>query len=200
MLVLPRPWGAAIAPILLMAGTAGAAPPDLDRDGMPDPLDNCVEVSNADQLDSDDDGFGNACDPDLDQDGVVDADDLDAFELCFLSDTTPECDFDGDGRVSFDDLAIMREMFRRAPGPKGRGPTVLLESSPRSGETAVALSRESILRFSHPLDLASIDDTSVQVSAAGTLLDAVRHLSADGRSLTLFYDAPLPPSTAVRSC
>ena len=53
--------------------------PDLDQDGVldQDPLnpDNCVSVFNQDQVDTDADGQGDACDSDDDNDGVVDAQD-----------------------------------------------------------------------------------------------------------------------------
>jgi hypothetical protein len=50
---------------------------DLDGDGVPDDIDNCVGVSNPDQRDSDGDGVGDACDGftdtgDTDRDGVGD--------------------------------------------------------------------------------------------------------------------------------
>jgi hypothetical protein len=35
---------------------------DTDQDGIPDALDNCPSVANADQLDTDGDGLGNVCD------------------------------------------------------------------------------------------------------------------------------------------
>ena len=34
-----------------------------DGDGVPDDSDNCPSISNADQLDTDDDGYGDSCDP-----------------------------------------------------------------------------------------------------------------------------------------
>jgi len=37
--------------------------PDRDGDGVPDPLDNCPDKANADQLDTDHDGVGDACSP-----------------------------------------------------------------------------------------------------------------------------------------
>src|SRR5581483_568145 len=43
---------------------------DQDGDGVPDVLDNCPAVPNADQADLDHDGVGDLCDPDRDGDGV----------------------------------------------------------------------------------------------------------------------------------
>ena len=49
---------------------------DADQDGVGDNRDNCLLTSNADQLDSDQDNRGNACDTDDDNDGVLDSKDL----------------------------------------------------------------------------------------------------------------------------
>lgn len=49
---------------------------DADRDGVIDESDNCVNDSNADQLDTDKDGQGDVCDSDDDGDGVTDSSDL----------------------------------------------------------------------------------------------------------------------------
>jgi hypothetical protein len=38
------------------------SPPDFDSDGVPDEIDNCIWVANPDQLDSDGNGSGDACD------------------------------------------------------------------------------------------------------------------------------------------
>ncbi len=46
---------------------------DADRDGVGDEEDNCTNVSNGNQLDSDTDGAGDACDTDDDNDTVSDA-------------------------------------------------------------------------------------------------------------------------------
>ncbi|MBM2819992.1 MAG: type sorting protein [Nitrosarchaeum sp.] len=50
-------------------------PPDIDFDGVPNNADNCPLVANPDQLDTDLDGFGDACDPDIDGDGVANLND-----------------------------------------------------------------------------------------------------------------------------
>jgi len=48
---------------------------DTDEDGIADDLDNCPDVPNSGQLDSDGDGSGNSCDSDNDNDGIIDEDD-----------------------------------------------------------------------------------------------------------------------------
>ncbi len=51
---------------------------DEDRDTIHDPLDNCLGVPNADQIDTDGDGQGDACDDDDDNDGAPDEDERQA--------------------------------------------------------------------------------------------------------------------------
>ena len=65
---------------------------DSDGDGIADDQDNCPAVANPDQLDTDEDGLGDACDPDDDNDGVEDDDDN-----CPLIANADQADFDADG-------------------------------------------------------------------------------------------------------
>jgi len=65
---------------------------DFDGDGVPDASDSCAEVANPDQLDSDADGLGDACDLDDDGDGIADEDDN-----CPLVANPDQADADGDG-------------------------------------------------------------------------------------------------------
>src|SRR4030095_11380055 len=91
---------------------------DTDGDNSADALDNCSLVGNADQRDTNGDGFGNLCDPDLDNDGFVDFIDLGFVKLVFSSDA-PDADFDGDGAVNVVDLNTMKAFFFLPPGPSG---------------------------------------------------------------------------------
>ena len=56
----------------LGAAAAARTPADLDGDGRANGADNCPGLANADQVDADEDGRGDACDPDADGDGVPD--------------------------------------------------------------------------------------------------------------------------------
>jgi uncharacterized repeat protein (TIGR03806 family) len=95
---------------------------DRDRDGTMDAADNCTLVSNPDQRDSDQDGYGNACDPDFDNDGIVNFSDLGVMKRAFFGDDQPVADLDGDGLVNFTDLAIMKQSFFGSPGPSSQAP------------------------------------------------------------------------------
>ena len=78
-------------------------PADADGDGIEDDSDNCASVANADQLDTDSDGLGNACDDDDDGDGIEDDSDncasvANANQLDTDSDGLGNsCDNDDDG-------------------------------------------------------------------------------------------------------
>ncbi|NNF17758.1 MAG: hypothetical protein HKN70_13525 [Gammaproteobacteria bacterium] len=96
---------------------------DSDNDGIGDDVDNCTDVANADQRDTDGDGFGNICDPDFNNDGVINFLDLGYLGSRFGS-SDPDADLDGDGFVTFLDFAILRDMFYGVPGPAAVPPAL----------------------------------------------------------------------------
>jgi hypothetical protein len=91
---------------------------DADMDTVPDNIDNCVNVVNPDQRDTNHDGFGNACDADLNNDKVVNFSDLAEMKARFYT-SNPDADLNGDGMVNFEDLAILKKYMFMAPGPSG---------------------------------------------------------------------------------
>ena len=55
-----------------LSGSAQTSVVDSDGDGVPNDTDNCISLTNADQLDTDNDGQGDVCDTDDDGDGMPD--------------------------------------------------------------------------------------------------------------------------------
>ena len=96
---------------------------DTDGDGIPDTADNCIEVSNPGQQDTNGDGFGNICDPDLNGDLKIDFADLAILKsVFFVSAPNMDADFNSDGRADFADLVIMKSKFFGTPGPSALAP------------------------------------------------------------------------------
>lgn len=108
------------------ATQAAAKETDTDGDGVPDSRDNCVLVSNKDQLDTDGDGYGNACDADLNNDGFTNALDTAAFRSQ-LGKRGVAADLNGDGIVNALDTARFSKLLGKVPGPSAWH----LDSTPR---------------------------------------------------------------------
>lgn len=94
---------------------------DSDSDGIEDQVDNCTLVSNADQRDTNSDGYGNICDADLNNDGTVNFIDFSMLTSLFLM-SDDDADLDGDGTVNFVDISIISQSFFLPPGPSGIAP------------------------------------------------------------------------------
>lgn len=98
--------------------------PDADVDGILDANDNCTVVSNATQLDTDSDGYGNMCDGDLNNSGTVTTADFGMLRSVLgqpasFSPLAAAADMNGSGNVSTADFGMLRARLGTAPGPSG---------------------------------------------------------------------------------
>jgi hypothetical protein len=100
--------------------------PDADSDGISDDEDDCAVLPDTPQLDSDQDGYGNACDADYDQSGTVGVSDFLAFGGALGTSAgspgwNPEVDANGDGSIGVADFLVFggSGSFGAAPGPSG---------------------------------------------------------------------------------
>lgn len=111
---------------------------DADGDLASDPYDNCTEVSNPFQIDSNLDSIGNRCDADLGGpagvdvgDCVVNAIDLGIMKSAFFSvfgdsNFNRHADLTGidgfaDGHINVLDLGVLKQYFFGPPGPSAHG-------------------------------------------------------------------------------
>jgi hypothetical protein len=77
--------------------------------------------------------------------------------------------------------------------------TFLRQASPTSGEGYVAVTRETILRFSVQLaEDHGLDADSLYAEFGGERLATRIHISPERKTVTLFYDEPLPPNARIR--
>lgn len=104
-------------------GVASEIEPDADNDGVPDVLDNCVNIANAGALDcdSDQDGYGNECDCDLNETGGCQGSDLLIWQQAFAAnpETNQNANFNcsppqvpGGPFLDGSDLLIWRRLFK----------------------------------------------------------------------------------------
>jgi hypothetical protein len=117
---------AAGIPFGAFAGTV----PDQDGDTVADDVDNCLTDPNGApgqpagalmaQCDTDQDGYGNACDPDVSNDGVVGGPDYGPVTAIFgVSGLLIASDVNCDGVVGGPDYGPITANFGGAPGPSG---------------------------------------------------------------------------------
>ena len=97
----------------------------MDSDGTLDLLDICMldpTSPSPNFCDSDNDGYGNACDADNNNDGLVGGPDLGLFSATFGTTGVPgftAADTNCDGTVGGPDLGVVSGSFGGPPGPSG---------------------------------------------------------------------------------
>jgi hypothetical protein len=99
--------------------TAGSLLGNSDADTLDDIVDNCRDVSNGDQTDTDLDGCGNACDADYDNNGKVGGSDFNHLRNCFnlfstatvLTGPCAAVDSDNNGKIGGSDFNTLRNGF-----------------------------------------------------------------------------------------
>lgn len=99
---------------------------DTDNDGVADNIDNCTEISNTDQIDSDGDGFGNLCDEDINNDCMIDWTDVVIINNNVGS-TIMRLDLNLDGTVDTLDVARAYRRLNNTPGPAASNSCSLTE-------------------------------------------------------------------------
>jgi len=103
-----------------------SVPGDYDGDGIPDSVDNCFSVANADQLNTDGDTQGNFCDNDDDNDGVADTEDMCSYvpkldNLIYSSGLLNGCMFGdslgGNGCLSTEEFLTLMYYYQKVDDP-----------------------------------------------------------------------------------
>jgi hypothetical protein len=98
--------------------------PDLDGDLVPDDEDNCITEPNAGQRDTNEDGYGNACDPDYDDDEDVGVEDFFLLSIAWGSTLgealfDEDIDADADDVIGSGDFGLLSRYWGQLPGPSG---------------------------------------------------------------------------------
>ena len=91
---------------------AWATRADADEDLIPDDVDNCRLTANRSQTDTDEDGYGNACDADFNNDGSVNYLDFNILASIWgTSDPDAQLDMNSDGYLNYADLNLFSEKW-----------------------------------------------------------------------------------------
>ena len=107
-------------------------------------------------------------------------------------------DVDQDGVINDADRDLLVQEILETRDPASLPLAKVRETSPSSGESDVAVTRETILYFTIPLhESTTIDTTKLTAKFGDRKLLTRAALSSDRRKATLFYLEPIPASATV---
>ena len=127
--------------------------------------------------------------PDLNSDNIIDIVDIMLVSRDFDT-TNLAYDFDGNGIIDAADIIEIAQRWHT------RG-AFIANTSPLQSERDIAVTRETIITFSDPIEPSDITDATIYAMFSGKLLTKRLHISPDNRRVTLFYDDPLPASAQI---
>lgn len=140
---------------------------DGDGDGVADSTDNCAAVANADQLNTDGDTEGDACDPDDDNDTVADS-----ADNCPRTANAAQADADGDGVGDICDPTPDGPASTNLTGPVITTAAPVL-TKPTLSRTTITRTRAATVRFglndAATVRLAVARKTGRRYAAAGVV-------------------------------
>ena len=107
-------------------------------------------------------------------------------------------DVDQDGVINDADRDLLVQEILETRDPASLPLAKVRETSPSSGESDVAVSRETILYFTIPLhESSTLDTTKLTAKFGDRKLLTRAALSSDRRKATLFYLEPIPASATI---
>ena len=142
---------------------------------------------------------------DLDSDGVFTV--LDLAKLVghssgaapLIETLTPFADLNQDSFINDADQTELVNLILGTSTPQDLPLDMIREVSPATGETNVAVTRETVLHFAIPLALnAAIDTTKLYAEFGGRKILSRAAISSDRKKVTIFYLEPLPSNARVK--